>query len=155
MTLVEFNESVRHVGECWIWKYGAPGRYGSVNRNGITIAMHRWSWSHFNGREAPVEMHVLHTCDHPKCVNPDHLFLGTQADNNRDMWAKGRGMYHKMRGSKHWKAKLSEDDIRKMRRLWDVRTTQKTLSRDFGVSQAVVSRIVLRQSWTHVKDSNQ
>jgi hypothetical protein len=81
---------------CWIWT-GATvdGGYGqfSLGRDGYASVVqqaHRWSYEHFVGA-IPDGMCVLHRCDTPACVNPEHLFLGTQSDNMADMRAKGRG----------------------------------------------------------------
>jgi hypothetical protein len=77
---------------CWIWTGGCTGakhRYGICIRFGERLA-HRVSWRAFRGA-IPVGLFVLHKCDTPSCVNPDHLWLGTIGDNTRDMYAKGRG----------------------------------------------------------------
>lgn len=77
---------------CWIWT-GAPqrtrGRYGSFNYFGKPTPAHRVSWLLYRG-EIPLGLYVLHRCDNGFCVNPDHLFLGTQQDNMDDMTKKGR-----------------------------------------------------------------
>lgn len=80
---------------CWIWTGGTvDGGYGqfSIGRDGrrsVVMQAHRWSYRHYNG-EIPEGLLVLHRCDTPACVRPEHLFLGTQADNMADMRAKGR-----------------------------------------------------------------
>jgi hypothetical protein len=74
---------------CWIW-LGARGRYGHVKRGGKLVHAQRISWNGYHGN-IPEKMHVLHKCDTPLCVNPDHLFLGTPQDNARDREDKGRG----------------------------------------------------------------
>lgn len=75
---------------CWIWTRGrSSGGYGVVGRAGDDRKAHRMAWRREYG-EIPAGMHVLHRCDNPPCVRPSHLFLGTQADNNKDRDAKGR-----------------------------------------------------------------
>lgn len=88
-----FWRKVTRTAECWLW-LGARGKdgYGRAalpgHSGGMALA-HRISWLLTNG-EIPSGMQVLHRCDNRQCVRPDHLFLGTQADNIKDMWAKGR-----------------------------------------------------------------
>jgi hypothetical protein len=71
---------------CWIWQGPEAGEYGAWGRHDYA---HRASWRFYYG-EIPDGLNVCHTCDVPKCVNPEHLFLGTQHDNLKDMYAKGR-----------------------------------------------------------------
>lgn len=87
---------VNKTGSCWVWTGGlARGGYGIFMLKSIGIGKkkfkraHRYSWEiHFG--EIPNQLLVLHKCDNPPCVNPDHLFLGTQTDNVRDLVQKGR-----------------------------------------------------------------
>jgi len=75
---------------CWVWTLRKDKQgYGRVNVNYKTEQAHRVSWVAFRG-EIPAGMCVLHKCDNPSCVNPDHLFLGTRKDNCHDMIIKGR-----------------------------------------------------------------
>lgn len=75
---------------CWMWTGArSQGIYGSLTVNDRTVQAHRVSWELNNGL-IPENAHVLHRCDTPACVNPDHLFLGTHTDNMRDRKAKGR-----------------------------------------------------------------
>ena len=75
---------------CWEWKASLDGKgYGQIKNWNSMSRAHRISWEFYCG-EIPDGMHILHECDNPKCVNPNHLFLGTHQDNMRDMNEKGR-----------------------------------------------------------------
>lgn len=90
---------------------------------------------------------VCHRCDNRICVNPDHLFLGTPADNSRDMARKNRST----RGSRNPQAKLSEGDVRKIRRSYEAGgVTQAQLSERFNVNGVTISNIITRKTWRHV-----
>ena len=98
----------------------------------------------------PDGMYVLHKCDNPACVNPDHLFLGTHADNMRDKVAKGRG--YRPAGSKHHNAKLDEKKVREIKtRLALGEETGEAIAKQYGVSASVISGIKNGHHWRHVK----
>lgn len=80
--------------ECWEWMGGKTRGYGRIAVGLKTMTTHRFSYITHNG-DVPKGLHVLHSCDNPGCVNPKHLFLGTQKDNMDDMIKKGRGRYGK------------------------------------------------------------
>lgn len=134
-------------GECWAWRgrlnysgYGITGIGGRRNARA-----HRVAYELARG-EIPPGLVVCHRCDNPKCCNPAHLFLGTQADNNRDRHAKGRSK-NLDRGELHPKAKLSGAQVNEMRRLRGEGWTQQKLADRFGVSRGNVSKIVNGRSY--------
>ena len=99
-----FMEKVNKTKTCWLWTATkVPFGYGSFSYQSIKVMAHRFSYMTFVGK-IPKGKFVLHTCDVPACVNPAHLFLGTQTDNLKDMTEKGRrrnqndGKTHCIRG---------------------------------------------------------
>lgn len=134
---------------CWEWKGGSGHHfgYGAFSINGRTEAAHRVI---FRNVVAPIPkgMCVLHKCDNPKCVRPEHLFLGTKADNNVDRDSKGRG--RALKGSMNGIAKLTEDKVRRMRRLYRIPgVSQRMLAKEFNISQMNVFRILKGETWKH------
>lgn len=138
---------VRPNTRCWVW-VGSRHRsgYGVMRIRGDAISTHRVSWMLHN-EFLPPAMDVLHKCDRPGCVNPDHLFLGTQADNNLDRDMKGRG--GSLKGSTNHFARLTEDKVRSIRA--SVGKTLAELSLSFGTSENNIRFILNRQTWRHVE----
>jgi len=133
---------------CWEWTGSRdPNGYGRLNIGGYPALAHRLSWQ-VHCHEISPEQHVLHRCDNPACVRPDHLFLGDQADNNHDMIAKGRFSPGVSLGEDHGHAKLTDDDVRAIRAHPGPQTA---IAKQFGISQAQVSDIKRRKSWAHLK----
>jgi hypothetical protein len=136
--------------ECWMWKGAHTSEgYGLMYRQ---ARPQQWYRSHRLAHELlvgpiPEGMHVLHRCDSPPCCNPAHLFLGTQADNNRDRARKGRSGGRKIRGAANGRAKLSPSDVAAIRRAYEQGATQVALAAGFGVSQPQISRIVRHKSY--------
>jgi hypothetical protein len=123
---------------CWLFTASCNRKgYGQLTRYGKgTILAHRISWEIHNG-PIPKGMVVLHKCDNPKCVNPAHLSLGTNAENSRDMVNKGRS---------HKRYKLSEADISAIITLLADGRRQKEIAALFGISQGMVSFINVRHT---------
>ena len=110
---------------------------------------HRAAWELANG-PVPNGMSVLHRCDNPPCVRPEHLFVGTQKDNVRDMIEKGRRATLESTthfGSDVGTSKLTVDEVVEIRRLYASGMRQIPLGKMFGVHQNSISRIVNRKSW--------
>ena len=130
---------------CWVWAhYRKPDGYGQFNYAGRAVLAHRAAFEAVNG-VVPEGMCVCHRCDNPPCVNPDHLFLGTHADNMRDMSRKGRS--GAPQGERHGAAKLSEHDVSVIKILLDLGVKQHRLATLYGVSKASVSNINTGRKW--------
>lgn len=129
---------------CWLWtaskwSYG-HGRMSAGN--GRDTGAHRVSWEIHYG-PIPDGLHVLHHCDNPSCVRPDHLFLGTHADNMRDRDAKGRGTS----GERHPFAKLTNVDAEFIRKMAKAGIKQRRLAELFDVSPATICEVVSGKRW--------
>ena len=146
---------------CWMWQ-GALGKKGygmfsvgssrnpdGTRRNSMRAA-HRVSYELFKGN-IPDGLFVLHKCDTPGCVNPDHLFLGTNTDNMQDMDAKGRRVNGPSYGSDHGNAVLDEAKVMEILKLLESRSpTQRKIAEMYGVSFATINHIKTGRLWAHV-----
>lgn len=134
---------------CRIYTGGAvPRGYGVLSVNGRQRYAHRVSWELQNG-PIPDGMHVLHSCDVPACINPDHLFLGTDADNVSDKMSKGRHVA--AHGVRAGSAKLTEKDVCDIRGMY-VRNSRQfgttALGARYGVDPSTICTIVNRKTWS-------
>lgn len=130
---------------CVLWLGGVNNiGYGTIRWAGRETVAHRLSWESVNG-PIPNGLRACHKCDVRSCINPAHLFLGTQLDNVADMFAKGRN--RTLSGDAHGSAILSEDKVRAIRR--DARATQKIAS-DYGVARSTIEAVRYRWTWKHV-----
>lgn len=143
---------VKKTDSCWLWT-GATTNcgYGVINDGTRKLVRtSRLSYSLANG-PIPDGKLVLHRCDTPACVNPAHLFIGTHADNTRDMYSKGRGVPPPLHcGVNQHLAKLTANKVRQIREMKLAGHTGVKLARQFGVSTTVISLVSRRQSWAHV-----
>ena len=137
------------VGTCWIWLGGLfPNGYGQIRPTGEnSTGTHRASWRVHYG-DIPEGLLVCHSCDTKACINPRHLFLGTQKDNISDMINKGRRCDNS--GERNYQTHLTDKDVRRMRSLRSGGMKLLELSSEFGVSDTSVSSICRRKSWRHV-----
>lgn len=137
---------------CWIWTGFRHPRRGhgmlcrSSNNISKTYYAHRFLWESLNGR-IPEGMCLCHKCDNPPCVNPDHLFLGTRADNNKDMVNKGR----QVKGCNNGKSKIDETDVKLIKFLLSLGNYQRVIADWFNVSDNVISDVKTGRCWSHVK----
>jgi len=147
---------------CWVWT-GYCARYGSF-WNGehrpdgapVMVRAHRWIYEQIAGPAG--ELNVLHRCDNPPCVNPGHLFLGTQSDNMQDMMSKGRRgaqptcpAERRARGAANNAAKITDETVRLIRQTYaEGQLSQQAIATLFGITQTNVSAIVLRKIWQHI-----
>ncbi len=153
-----FWKNVQKSDGCWEWQGKCTiNGYGYIVHNGKGLLTHRVSWELHKG-PIPEGLVVCHHCDNRRCIRPDHLFVGTLADNNHDMMAKGRARFHLADPNRHiqrgvecsW-AKLSESDVIEMRRLYDDRILRVAdIARNYSVHYMTASDIVHRRKWTHV-----
>ncbi len=137
--------------DCWEWTGAKTGfGYGHMTISGQKqIYAHRLSYAIHNG-SISAGLHVCHSCDNPKCVNPAHLWLGTHAENMKDRNRKGRT--NPPRGDKSASAKLTEADVidirerAKIRKLGDI----NSMAKEFGVTRGTIYTVIARLTWTHI-----
>ena len=94
---------------------------------------------------------ALHACDNPSCVRPDHLSEGTNGQNLKEAYTRGRKTAPAVKGEEHGNTKLCECDVLEIRRRASLGEMQRSIGMAFGIKQAQVSRIILKQSWAHVE----
>lgn len=144
------GEQVNHPGhgDCILWDKGkTEDRYGALRVGEKVVYAHRHAWERVHGR-IPDGLYVLHRCDVRHCINVDHLFLGTHADNMKDMAEKGRANNVPKPGESNPSAKLTGGQVHEIRRLYDEdRVTYKDLARRFGVSPSQIGNIVRGEKW--------
>lgn len=146
-----FWSKVNKTDTCWLWTrqlstkgYGRFLYYSRSERSSRGMYAHRVSWIMANG-PIPDGANVLHKCDTPACVNPEHLFLGTQSDNMQDCKRKGRTCNYN--GENHPQARLTESDVRAIRS--DTRT-QSQIALAYGITRGFVNSIKKRHAWKHI-----
>jgi hypothetical protein len=144
----EFNrffkkiDSISNSNNCWEWTASLSGGYGQFKVDKKQFPAHRWSAQYLAGLSIN-NMVVCHKCDNPKCVNPEHLFVGNHQDNMTDMVNKKRHMH----GVNHYKTKITENDVRY------IRSSTKSgyqLAKDFNVTEQHIGHIKNYRTWKHI-----
>lgn len=133
---------------CWLWLGTKPAfGHGQFRHNGKAIYAHRYAWELKHGSLSD-DICILHKCDVPACVNPDHLFTGTREDNLTDMRQKGRGSSPPRHlGAKHPQAKLTEDDVREIRSSHE---TPLALAVRYGIARRTIYNVLNGRIWKHI-----
>lgn len=148
ITRERIEEKVLRVPEagCWIWMGSLQVRgYGEIISNKRKHYAHRASYEAFVG-EIPKGMYVCHACDNLACVNPNHLFLGTQKQNLQDMASKGRSTW----GEKNPKAKLTECEVKVIKQAFANGKKDSELASQFNVARQTINNIRNNKLWSFV-----
>lgn len=164
--LARFWKNVEKSDGCWIWRgVVTSAGYGVIYVRPKNLRAHRVSW-HIHFGPIPQGMFICHTCDNPRCVRPDHLFVGSPRANHDDMKRKGRAPTDAKNGSATRPDRVARGERHGVSRLTDaqvieIRTRYRRgdrhgngaglLAREYGVSKAAVRRIVLRLYWRHLE----
>lgn len=138
---------------CWLWT-GSKHRqgYGWVSFGGKTGLAHRVAWTLAHGTTLSRKDVLCHRCDNPPCVNPAHIFIGTQKDNMSDAWAKGRLKPPIVkRGAAHYRAKLTASQVRAIRKKYAAGgITLSALASEYAVTMGAIHLITSRRNWKHI-----
>lgn len=143
---IRFWTRVDKSGDCWVWQ-GAKNEHGyGAFYAGRRYKTHRYAWEVENG-PIPEGQNVLHKCDNPPCVRPDHLFLGSMKDNAQDMVRKGRLVVPGLKGEGNGNHKLTERDVLEIRA-----STERgcDIARRFNVTQTLIYLVRSRKAWKHI-----
>jgi hypothetical protein len=136
---------VGNVDQCWLWEGSTrgDGSYGiAFTVDLVRVSAHRLAYALANG-ECDKDLIVCHECDTPLCVNPRHLVGGTQGENIRDMTSKGRG--------KPGRAQFALEHVEAIRDRYAAGESQRSLAREYGVSQPAINNIVNNRVYKHVR----
>jgi hypothetical protein len=145
---------------CWVWtgsrgsKAFPYGHFGMGSRTDGTRRVersHRVSWFLAHG-QWPSQF-ILHKCDNPPCVNPEHLFEGDNLANMADMISKGRK--RTAQGTSHWKHVLTDADVIVIRRRLAAGETPEQLAPHFGVQSPAIRKILTRRTWRHIPSATE
>lgn len=130
---------------CWIWTGCKQKEYGVFGLNRKIIKAHRYSYVFHNG-EIKDNLIVRHKCDNPSCVNPNHLELGTGADNMMDRDIRGRNV----KGERVHTSKINNEIVKKIRNLYSLGYKQKDIAKTYLIAESNVSLICNKKTWKHV-----
>jgi hypothetical protein len=150
-----WSKVIKLSNRCWEWigqtrGSGPKQQYGVIHLRGDGknkyASAHKFSWELHMGRKVPKPMVVCHKCDNTRCVNPDHLFIGSTLDNNQDRHQKDRDA----KGEKHGRAKITEINVIEARERYSKGESIASLARVFNVSWGIIEQAVKRKTWKHV-----
>jgi hypothetical protein len=139
---LSFHNKYEIVGSCWLWTGAKVRRYGVIRYDEKLIKSHRASWMIFKGN-IPKKLFVLHKCDIPLCVNPEHLFLGTPLDNVKDMIEKGRSKFGLNQG-------LGAKKIREIRKLLSENKSASEIAVIYNIGARAIRDIKNGKTWSKI-----
>lgn len=152
--IIRFLSKVNKTKDCWMWRASTyVNGYGVIFDGKKLVSAHRFSFKHYNGK-IPKGMCICHKCDNKLCVNPNHLFLGTQRDNMRDMYNKGRNRKIETykSGSEHCNAKLTMKEATLIRKMYSKGNySSRELASRFSISKPVILNIIHNRSYKNGK----
>jgi len=150
----KYGKTMNHMETpCWEWTASLRSGYGQFTYPQKQMFAHRFSWLVHCG-EIPEGDHygttcVLHKCDNRKCVNPEHLFLGSNVDNIADKMSKGRHVV--CVGEQCYNSKLSDSQVLEIREKYVPRKyTLLQIANDYDVDQSTIRAIIKRKAWRHI-----
>jgi hypothetical protein len=126
---------------CWLWVgcYDKNG-YGLIQSNRKLKKAHRVSYEFSSGEELPSYVMVCHKCDNPSCVNPDHLWVGSNSENQIDAAMKGR----------HAHQKLSSEDVLDIRKRYEAGEMPTKIAKMYDIACSYVRNLATRRKWSHI-----
>jgi len=147
-----FNAKVdyRESSECWNWKASTGSGYGKIKFGPKYVGAHRLMYQMFYG-PIPQGLFVCHRCDNPKCVNPRHLFVGTNSENIQDAISKGRTWRSNNQGEHNPRATLTESDVLDIRRKRKQGLSFATINKDYPVGRTAIQDCAIGgRKWKHI-----
>jgi len=144
------NSSIDQNTGCWNWNNSLyKKRYGQMSVKGKNYPAHRVSWEVFNEGKIPHGKQINHKCHNSRCINPEHLYVGTQKENMRDMDLAGRRSVRA--GVKCNMAKLNDEVVKIIRAFLDKGSRHCDLADEFEVSRTCIANIKHKRTWKHVE----
>ncbi|MDX2527993.1 HNH endonuclease signature motif containing protein [Streptomyces europaeiscabiei] len=138
---------------CWLWTGGKSGNYGQLTHHRRRLLAHRFSWYLDNRRPCPEGMVIRHRCDTPPCVRPDHLELGSVAQNVRDSYDRGRRVGNtKTRGTARPNAVLDDELVADLRRQARAGRSIRSLAASLDIAYTTAYRAIRGTGWPHVSE---
>lgn len=135
---------------CWLWEATTnPDGYGRFRYKGTLTGAHRVSLMLYKEQENK-NLCVLHRCDTPCCVNPEHLYFGTHSENMKDRQSKGRGKFPGHKGDTHYRSQLTSEDVQVIKKEISKGVSDSVLGMLYGISAGAIGNIRRGKNWKHI-----